>query len=441
MNMDTPQDSSEPARPGAALALLPGACCSRHPKWARLSCSWKPLNGFPILPGFFNLCQPVFDENFLHRGKLGALVIRETPEAAAVMLFRTGSTFRIAVDRSRRSISALIAIRPDQARVVRNGTALEVPAGEVIPGDELLVQPGERIPVDGTILTGLSSLDTAALTGESVPRDAGEGDHVLAGFINLSGMIRMRAERPASDSAISRILDLVENAAARKSPTEEFITKFARCYTPAVVGVAALLALLPPLFIPGAAFADWVYRALVFLVISCPCALVVSIPLGFFGGIGAASKAGVLVKGSNYLQALHEVDTVVFDKTGTLTSGEFTVDHVESVPGVKGEYVLQMAAWAESMSRHPIALSIVEAWGGEFDPTAVGDFQEITGLGISATIQGHQIACGSQRLMQHLGITGEFFSHWPGGSWQLMEARRAVLQRHTETERKRPSPA
>jgi Cd2+/Zn2+-exporting ATPase len=413
------RDSSESLLAlGAALALFAGGLLLPLPqvgKTVLLLASYL-LAGFPILrSALLNLRRGrVFDENFLMTvATLGALVIRETPEAAAVMLFyRTGEYLQnLAVDRSRRSISALIALRPDQARVVRNGTALEVPAGEVIPGDELLVQPGERIPVDGTILTGLSSLDTAALTGESVPRDAGEGDHVLAGFINLSGMIRMRAERPASDSAISRILDLVENAAARKSPTEEFITKFARYYTPAVVGVAALLALLPPLFIPGAAFADWVYRALVFLVISCPCALVVSIPLGFFGGIGAASKAGVLVKGSNYLQALHEVDTVVFDKTGTLTSGEFTVDHVESVPGVKGEYVLQMAAWAESMSRHPIALSIVEAWGGEFDPTAVGDFQEITGLGISATIQGHQIACGSQRLMQHLGITGEFFSH------------------------------
>lgn len=372
--------------------------------------------GLPILQAAWrNLRRgQVFDENFLMTvATIGALAIREIPEAAAVMLFyRTGEYLQdLAVDRSRRSISALIAMRPDKARVIRNGAAVEVPVAEVVPGDELLVQPGERIPADGTVLSGLSSLDTSALTGESAPRDAAEGDQVLAGFINLSGTMRIRADKPAGESAVARILDLVEHAAARKSPTEEFITKFARYYTPAVVAFATLLAVFPPLIVPGAAFSDWLYRSLVFLVISCPCALVVSIPLGFFGGIGAASKAGVLVKGSNYLQALHEVDTVVFDKTGTLTSGSFNVDRVESVPGVEPQYVLQMAAMAESASNHPVARSIVQAWDGEVDPAAVKDFRELTGLGISADVGGHKVLCGSARLMSHMGITGEFIPH------------------------------
>lgn len=402
----------------AAMVLFGGGLLLPLPpagKAALLMASYL-LAGLPILQAaWLNIRRGrVFDENFLMTvATLGALAIKEIPEAAAVMLFyRTGEYLQdLAVDRSRRSISALIAVRPDKARVVRGTDVVEVPVEAVAPGDELMVQPGERIPVDGTILTGLTSLDTAALTGESAPRDAGEGDPVLAGFINLSGMIRIRADKPAAESAISRILHLVENAASRKAPTEEFITRFARFYTPVVVGVAALLAVVPPLVIPGAALSDWVYRALVFLVISCPCALVVSIPLGFFGGIGAASKAGVLVKGSNYLQALHEVDTVVFDKTGTLTSGTFTVDGVKSVPGTAPEYVLQMAAWAESLSNHPIARSIVQAWGRELDPAAVEDFQELTGLGIAAAINGQSVVCGSVRLMHKLGIQGEFFTH------------------------------
>ncbi|MGI6148583.1 MAG: heavy metal translocating P-type ATPase [Limnochordia bacterium] len=374
------------------------------------------LAGFPVLrAAWLNIRRGrVFDENFLMTvATLGAVAIREIPEAAAVMLFyRTGEYLQdLAVDRSRRSISALVAIRPDAARVARNGTVTQIPVEQVVPGDELIVQPGERIPVDGTVLSGLTSLDTAALTGESAPRDAGVGDKVLAGFINLSGLLRIRAEKPAVESAASRILHLVEHAAARKAPTEEFITKFARYYTPAVVAVAAVLAVIPPLVVPGAAFSDWLYRALVFLVISCPCALVVSIPLGFFAGIGAASRAGVLVKGGNYLQALHEVDTVVFDKTGTLTSGSFTVEKVQSVAGVEPDYVLQMAAWAESMSNHPIARSIAEAYRGEFDCAAVEDFQDLTGLGVSARIQGQQVVCGSIRLMEHLGVQGEFFQN------------------------------
>lgn len=376
------------------------------------------LAGFPVLKAaWLNLRRgQVFDEHFLMSiATLGALAINEFPEAAAVMLFyRTGEYLQdLAVDRSRRSISALIAVRPDKARIMQNDVIQEIPVEQVQPGDELLVQPGERVPVDGVILSGLSSLDTAALTGESVPKDLGEGDQVLAGYINLSGLLRMRAQRPAAESAIARILDLVENAAARKAPTEEFITKFARYYTPAVVGIALLLAALPPLFIPGAVFSDWLYRALVFLVISCPCALVVSIPLGFFGGIGAASKAGVLVKGSNYLQGLHEVDSVVFDKTGTLTSGQFAFDGVQNVPGVEPNYVLKMAAVAESMSNHPIARSIVVAYGQDIDKNLVEEFRDMAGFGISARIEGKEVVVGSTRLMEHLGIEGKFFSH-PG---------------------------
>lgn len=372
--------------------------------------------GYPVLrSAWLNLRRgQVFDENFLMSvATFGALAINEIPEAAAVMLFyRTGEYLQdLAVDRSRRSITALIAIRPDEARVVYGSETRQVPVEQVQPGDELVVQPGERVPVDGTITSGLSSFDTAALTGESAPKDAGEGDQVLAGYINLSGLLRIRADRPASKSAIARILNLVENAAARKAPTEEFITKFARYYTPVVVAIAALLAIVPPIFMADAAFSDWLYRALVFLVISCPCALVVSIPLGFFGGIGAASKAGVLVKGSNYLQALHELDTVVFDKTGTLTSGRFVVNDVKSVEGVDQDFVLEMAAMAESASRHPIALSIREAYNQEIAADAIEEFQDMAGFGISARINGQEVVCGSTRLMEHLGITGEFFAH------------------------------
>ncbi len=348
----------------------------------------------------------VFDENFLMTiATLGALAIGELPEAASVMLFyRTGEFLQgLAVDRSRRSISALIAIKPEVAHRKRGDQIVDIPVEEVLIGDLLVVRPGERIPVDGSVVEGASTLDTSALTGESLPRTVETGGEVLAGCINLSGLLTIEAQKVAADSAVSRILDLVENAAANKAPTEDFITLFARYYTPAVVGIAALIAVVPPLFF-GGAFNAWFYRALIFLVISCPCALVVSIPLGFFGGIGRASRQGILFKGSNYLQALHEADTVIFDKTGTLTSGQFSVQKVEAETPFTEEDVLEAAAHAESFSSHPIARSIVEAYGQPVAQHEIEAIEELTGLGIKAVWSGRKILAGSSRLLEREGI-------------------------------------
>lgn len=367
------------------------------------------LAGFEIIQqAWFNIRQgQIFDEHFLMSvATLGAIAIGEYPEAAAVMLFyRTGEFLQsLAVDRSRRSISALIAIRPEIAHRKHGDEIQDIAVEDVQIGDLLVVQPGERIPVDGVVVNGFSSLDTSALTGESVPRAAVEGDTVLAGCINLNGLLTIQAAKPASESAVSRILDLVENATANKAPTEDFITSFARYYTPVVVGIALLIAVIPPIVSSQALFSDWLYRALVFLVISCPCALVVSIPLGFFGGIGGASRQGVLVKGSNYLQALHEVDTVVFDKTGTLTSGSFVVHEIKSVDPFTEETILELAAHAESVSNHPIARSVMDAYEGVIDKGAIETFQELTGLGIEAHIRGHHILAGNTRLLEKHGI-------------------------------------
>ncbi|HHY10677.1 MAG TPA: cadmium-translocating P-type ATPase [Firmicutes bacterium] len=364
-----------------------------------------------ILQAVKNIRQgQIFDEHFLMSvATIGALAIGEFPEAASVMLFyRTGEFLQsIAVDRSRRSIAALIAIRPEIAHR-KVGDALEdIPVEKVRIDDILLVRPGERIPVDGTILAGFSALDTSALTGESMPRTVAEGEDVLAGAINLSGLLTIKARKVAADSTVARILDLVENAAVNKAPTEDFITSFARYYTPVVVGIAVLIAAIPPLFISGAAFNDWFYRALIFLVISCPCALVVSIPLGFFGGIGGASRQGILVKGSNFLQALQEVDTVVFDKTGTLTSGKFSVEKVTAAGGFQEDEVLEMAAFAESVSSHPIARSITEAYPQEIDPVEIESFEELSGLGVRAQWRGREILVGSKRLLAKEGISIE----------------------------------
>lgn len=348
----------------------------------------------------------IFDENFLMTiATLGALAIGELPEAASVMLFyRTGEFLQgLAVERSRRSISALIAIKPEVAHRRQEDRIVDIAVEEVLVGDLLVVRPGERIPVDGIIMEGSSTLDTSALTGESFPRMVETGEEVLAGCINLSGLVTLKAQKVAADSAVSRILDLVENAAANKAPTEDFITLFARYYTPAVVGIAALIAVIPPLFF-GAAFDAWFYRALIFLVISCPCALVVSIPLGFFGGIGRASRQGILVKGSNYLQALHEADTVIFDKTGTLTSGQFAVQEVEARDPFTREEVLEAAAYAESFSSHPIARSIVEAYGQAVAQQHIEAVEELTGLGIKAVWDGKEILAGSNRLLEQAGI-------------------------------------
>ena len=303
----------------------------------------------------------VFGEHFLMSiATIGAFLIGEYPEGVAVMLFYlVGEMFQeMAVGRSRKSISALMDIRPDYANLLTEGQITRVSPADVHVGDRILVKPGERVPLDGRVTDGTSMADTAALTGESVPRFLEPESTILSGFINGSGALTVTVEKDFENSAVSRIMELVENAASRKAPTEQFITKFARYYTPVVVLAAVALALIPPLTLPGAVFSVWAYRALVFLVISCPCALVISIPLGFFAGIGAASRKGILIKGSNYLEALNRVDTVVFDKTGTLTKGVFNVVHIAPSQDFKEDELLEDAAYAESHSTHPIALSI-----------------------------------------------------------------------------------
>lgn len=347
----------------------------------------------------------VFDENFLMTiATAGALAIGEFPEAASVMIFYSVGEFlqHLAVDHSRRSISALLAITPDLAHLKQGEEIKDVPVGQLGIGDIVLVRPGERIPVDGRVLSGTSSLDTSALTGESLPKPVEPGGEVLAGSVNLNGLLTIETTRLAKDSTAARILDLVENAATRKAPTEDFITTFARYYTPVVVALAALIAFVPPIF--GGAFRDWVYRALIFLVISCPCALVVSIPLGFFAGIGRASRQGVLVKGSNYLQALHEAKTIVFDKTGTLTSGRFSVQEVRAQEPFTKEQVLELAAHAESFSTHPLAQSILRAYGENVQASAIADVEEISGFGVKARYRGQEVLVGSSRLLSQAGI-------------------------------------
>lgn len=366
------------------------------------------LAGYEVmLQALRNIRQgQIFDENFLMTvATVGALVIGEFPEAASVMIFyRTGEFLQsLAVDHSRRSISALIAIRPETAHRKLAGTISTIPVDHVRVGDILEVRPGERIPVDGLILEGFSSLDTSALTGESLPKNVEPGEPILAGAINLNGLLTIEASKLAADSGVSRILDLVENASANKAPTEDFITTFARYYTPVVVAIAALIASIPPLFF-GGVFQDWFYRALVFLVISCPCALVVSIPLGFFGGIGRSSRHGVLVKGSNYLQALNEAKTIVFDKTGTLTSGQFSVQSVYAASPFTETQVLELAAYAESVSSHPIARSIVQAYGQPIQIHRLGAVEELAGLGLKAKVDDWEILIGSERLLSQAGI-------------------------------------
>ena len=309
----------------------------------------------------------VFDENFLMAvATLGAFAIGEFPEAVAVMLFyQVGELFQdYAVDKSRKSIASLMDIRPDYANVVRDGKEEKVSPGEVKIGETILVKPGEKIPLDGFVIEGKSTLDTKALTGESVPREVAEGEQVLSGCINLNGVIKIEVTKEFGESTVSKILDLVENASSKKAKSENFITKFAAYYTPIVVIIAVILAIIPPLMIDGANFQDWLYRALSFLVVSCPCALVISIPLSFFGGIGGASKMGVLVKGSNYLEALSNAEIMVFDKTGTLTEGVFEVQNIEPI-GISKEELLKIAAYAEYYSNHPISKSIKKAYNKE----------------------------------------------------------------------------
>ena len=344
----------------------------------------------------------VFDEHFLMSvSTIGAFAIGEYPEAVAVMLFyQVGEFFQsLAVKRSRKSISDLMDICPDSATVKRNGVLQVVSPESVAVGEIIVVKPGEKIPLDGIVVDGESMLDTKALTGESVPRSIRKGDEALSGCINQSGLLTLKVTKSFGESTVSKITDLVENASARKAPTENFITTFARYYTPVVVGMAAVLAIIPPLVL-GGGWSEWLRRGFVFLIVSCPCALVISIPLTFFGGIGAASKRGVLVKGSNYLEALNKVSVVVFDKTGTLTKGVFEVANIIPAAGYQKEQVLEYAAQAESYSNHPIAKSILATYGKPIDQKKFSGFEEISGHGISVMVQGKKVLAGNSKLME-----------------------------------------
>lgn len=345
----------------------------------------------------------VFDEHFLMTvATIGAFAVGQYPEGVAVMLFyQIGELFQgIAVNRSRKSISALMNIRPDSANIKRGKLIQKVSPEEVKVGDIIIVKPGEKVPLDGKIIEGHSMVDTSTLTGESVPREVEVGNEILSGFINKNGLLTVEVTKDFGESTVSKILELVQNASSRKAPTENFITKFARYYTPVVVIVATILAIIPPLLITGATFSDWIYRALIFLVISCPCALVVSIPLGFFGGIGAASKKGVLVKGSNYLEALNDVKYVVMDKTGTLTKGVFAVNSILPTSTWTKDELLEFAAIAEVYSNHPIAQSILDAYGKNVDKQLLKDYKEIPGHGIQVMINGKEILVGNAKLMK-----------------------------------------
>ena len=358
---------------------------------------WKAITN--ILHG------QVFDENFLMTiATLGALILGEYSEGVAVMLFyQVGEWFQsYAVSKSRKSIASLMDIRHDYANIEQDGKLIQVDPDEVPIGSSIIVKPGERIPLDGTIIKGSSSLDTSALTGESMPREALPGMDVISGCINQTGILTIRTTKEFGESTVAKILDLVENASDKKGKTENFITRFARYYTPAVVFAALVLALLPPL-ITGQDFGTWVYRALTFLVISCPCALVISIPLSFFGGIGGASKIGVLVKGSNYLESLASAETVVFDKTGTLTKGAFAVSELHPV-NVQKERLLELAAYAEDYSTHPISLSIKKAYGKKINSNRISSVQEIPGHGVCAVIDGKSVLAGNAKLMEKENI-------------------------------------
>lgn len=364
--------------------------------------------GLPIVrKAFRNIGHgQVFDENFLMTAATaGAFALGEYSEGVAVMLFyQIGELFQsYAVNKSRKSIAALMDIRPDYANIERDGKVVRVSPEDVRPGEDIIVTAGEKIPLDGRIVEGYSLIDTAAITGESVPREAAVGDEVISGCINLNGRLKIRVTRDFGQSTVAKILDLVENASSQKASVENFITRFARYYTPAVVFLALAIAVLPPLLVDGAVFSDWLYRALTFLVISCPCALVISVPLGFFGGIGAASRSGILVKGSNYLEALAATEIAVFDKTGTLTKGCFEVSRVQG-DGIDDDALLEMAALAGGNSTHPVSQSIRKAYGKEIDLRRVVDFEELPGRGIKATIGGKTVLLGNKRLLDEYGI-------------------------------------
>lgn len=347
----------------------------------------------------------IFDENFLMCiATIGAFALGEYPEAVFVMLFyQVGEFFQsYAVAKSRRSVAELMNIRPDYANVRRDGKLVKVDPKDVAVGDTVVIKSGERIPLDGVILSGSSTLDTAALTGEALPREVQEGDDVISGCVNVGGLLEVRVVKEFGQSTVSKILDLVENSSSKKAKAENFITRFARYYTPCVVIAAVLLAVLPPLIL-GAAWGEWIERALIFLVISCPCALVISVPLSFFGGIGGASKNGILVKGGNYLEVLSKTSYVVFDKTGTLTKGVFNVTAVHPDSCSEGR-LLELAAYAESYSDHPISRSLKEAYGKDIDNSRIGETRELSGQGVEAAIDGDLVAAGNDKLMEQLGV-------------------------------------
>ena len=349
----------------------------------------------------------VFDESFLMSiATIGAFLIGEYPEGVAVMLFyQVGELFQsYAVDKSRKSIATLMDIRPDYANLKKGDELVKVDPDEVKIGDIIVIKAGEKVPLDGKVIDGSSMLDTSALTGESVPREVEVGSDILSGCININGVITAEVTKEFEESTVSKILDLVENASSKKSNSEQFITKFARYYTPVVVIIAAILAIVPPLVIDGATFSDWIYRALSFLVVSCPCALVISIPLSFFGGIGGASRKGILVKGSNYLEALAQTEIVVFDKTGTLTKGVFNVQEIHA-DGISKEDLLELTAYAESYSNHPISISLKRAYGKEIDNGRISDVEEISGHGVSATVDGKKVMAGNIKLMKKMNIS------------------------------------
>ncbi len=348
----------------------------------------------------------VFDENFLMSlATVGAFATGEYPEAVAVMLFyQIGELFQsCAVGKSRKSIAALMDIRPDYANIEKDGQLVQVDPEEIAVGDTIVVKPGEKIPLDGIVIEGKSTIDTSALTGESVPRTVYEDSDVISGCINQSGLIKVRVTKPFGESTVAKILDLVENASSKKAKAENFIAKFARIYTPVVVISALLLAIVPPL-VTGGDWWDWLHRALIFLVISCPCALVISVPLSFFGGIGGASRSGILVKGGNYLEALAAAEIIVFDKTGTLTKGVFNVTAIHP-DEISESRLIELAAYAESYSVHPIAKSIIEAYGMDIDNERIASTQELSGKGVKAVIDGLEVCAGNDKLMDEIGVS------------------------------------
>lgn len=410
-------DHTEESSKGKIINLCTGAILYltalvfKLPLWLELILfisSYVIIGGEVFLRAVRNIIRgQIFDENFLMSiATIGAFVIGEYPEGVAVMLFyQIGELFQdMAVDHSRKSISELMDIRPDYANLKIGDEIKKVSPDEAKVSDLIIVRPGEKVPLDGKIVDGHSMVDTSALTGESVPREVKTGDGVLGGFINKNGVLTVEVSKEFGESTVSKILNLVQNASSKKAPTENFITKFARYYTPMVVFTALALAFLPPLFIEGAEFFKWIYRALVFLVVSCPCALVISIPLSFFGGIGGASRKGILVKGGNYLEALNNVETVVFDKTGTLTKGVFKVTEVIVEDWIKEEELLKYAAFAESFSNHPIALSIVNAYEKDIDKSTVNNYSEMAGHGIKANINDKEVLFGNAKLMESQNI-------------------------------------